>query len=184
LLQSLNADLLSHDSATLTLDRWCAGHHLADPATVTAERVHDVDKTPTAAQRELLHVSPTEPVGYRRVKLHCGGHVLSEADNWYVPSRLTADMNQALDHSDVAFGRAIQGLHFQRHTLTATLLWMPLPEGWEMNVTTNFAHSGTLAIPPYVLQHTAVLSLPDGTPLSTLTETYTAEVLAFPQPKP
>jgi hypothetical protein len=184
LLQSLNADLLSHDSATLTLDRWGAGHHLADPATVTAERVHDVDKAPTAAQRELLRVSPTEPVGYRRVKLHCGTHVLSEADNWYVPSRLTADMNQALDHSDVAFGRAIQALHFQRHTLTATLLWMPLPEGWEMGVTPNLAHSGTLAIPPYVLQHTAVLSLPDGTPISTLTETYTAEVLAFPQPKP
>jgi hypothetical protein len=29
-----------------------------------------------------------------------------------------------------------------------------------------------------------VLSLPDGTPLSALTETYTAEVLAFAQPKP
>src|ERR1700735_1188653 len=56
LLQSLNADLLSHDSATLTLDRWCEAHHLADPATVTAERVHDADKAPTAAQRELLHV--------------------------------------------------------------------------------------------------------------------------------
>jgi hypothetical protein len=184
LLQSLNADLLSHDSATLTLDRWCAGHHLADPATVTAERVHDIDKAPTPAQRELLHVSPTEPVGYRRVKLHCGSHVLSEADNWYVPSRLTADMNQALDHSDVAFGRAIQALHFQRHTLSATLLWMPLPEGWEMNVAKRPAHAGTLAIPSYVLQHTAVLSLPDGTPLSALTETYTAEVLAFAQPKP
>src|SRR6201999_3275145 len=47
LLQSLNADLLSHDSATLTLDRWCGAHHLADPATITAERIHDVDKAPT-----------------------------------------------------------------------------------------------------------------------------------------
>jgi hypothetical protein len=28
LLQTLNADLLSHDSATLTLDRWCAAHRL------------------------------------------------------------------------------------------------------------------------------------------------------------
>src|SRR5580698_6073942 len=178
LLQSLNADLLSHDSATLTLDRWCAAHHLADPPTITAERVHDVDKPATAEQRELLHVGPTEPLGYRRVRLHCGAHVLSEADNWYVPSRLTADMNQALEHSDIAFGRAIQALHFQRHTLSATLLWMPLPEGWEMNVAKRPAHAGTLAIPSYVLQHTAVLSLPDGTPLSALTETYTAEVLA------
>jgi chorismate-pyruvate lyase len=182
LLQSLNADLLSHDSATLTLDRWCAVHHLADPATVTAERVHDVDKQASTDLRELLHVSISEPVGYRRVRLHCGTHVLSEADNWYVPSRLTAAMNQALDHSDIAFGRAVQALQFQRHTLTAKLLWNPLPEGWEMLLLPAAEHSGTLRIPPLVLQHTAVLSLPDGTPISALTETYTAEVLAFPEP--
>jgi hypothetical protein len=184
LLQSLNADLLSHDSATLTLDRWCAAHHLADPATVTAERVHDVDKPPTAAQRELLRVGPTEAVGYRRVRLHCGTHVLSEADNWYVPGRLTPEMNQNLDHSDIAFGRAVQALQFQRHTLTATLLWMPLPADWETKAPTIPAHSARLEVPRYVLQHTAVLSLPDGTPISTLTETYTAEVLAFAQPGP
>jgi chorismate-pyruvate lyase len=184
LLQSLNADLLSHDSATLTLDRWCASHQLANPATITAERVHDVQKPATDAQRELLHVSRTEPLGYRRVRLHCGAHVLSEADNWYVPSRLTQDMNQALEHSDIAFGRAIQTLLFQRHTLSARLLWSPLPEGWEMSAPEPSKHSATLSIPPYVLQHTAVLSLPNGTPISTLTETYTAEVLAFPEPTP
>ena len=32
LVETLNADLLSHDSATLTLDRWCADHRLAEPA--------------------------------------------------------------------------------------------------------------------------------------------------------
>ena len=182
LLQSLNADLLSHDSATLTLDRWCASHHLADPPTITAERVHDIDKPATAEQRELLHVSPTEPLGYRRVRLHCGVHVLSEADNWYVPSRLTADMNQALEHSDVAFGRAIQALKFQRRTLSTNLLWAPLPAGWEMASAPVSGHSARLEIPPFVLQHTALLSLPDGTPISALTETYTADVLAFPEP--
>jgi hypothetical protein len=116
------------------------------------------------------------------VKLHCGTHVLSEADNWYVPSRLTAAMNQALDHSDIPFGRAVQALQFQRHTLAAKLLWTPLPEGWEMLLLPATAHSDALRIPPFVLQHTAVLSLPDGTPISTLTETYTSEVLAFPEP--
>ena len=39
LIESLNADLLSHDSATLTLERWCADHRLADPARIVAERV-------------------------------------------------------------------------------------------------------------------------------------------------
>ncbi len=59
LLQSLNADLLSHDSATLTLDRWCAAHQLATPATIVAERIRNVYKPPTAEQREQLKVSAT-----------------------------------------------------------------------------------------------------------------------------
>jgi chorismate-pyruvate lyase len=182
LLQTLNADLLSHDSATATLDHWCAAHNLGDPPTITAELVHDADKPATAAQRELLHVSATEPLVYRRVRLHCGSHVLSEADNWYVPGRLTADMNQTLQHSDIPFGRAIQALHFQRHTLSAELLWAPLPEGWELTGPTA-ERDNKLVIPANVLQHTAVLSLPDGTPISALTETYTSEVLAFPEPR-
>src|SRR5215472_9399988 len=68
LLESLNADLLSHDSATLTLDRWCATHELASPARIIAERVHDVDKPPTAEQRRLLNGGAAEPTPYRRVK--------------------------------------------------------------------------------------------------------------------
>ena len=41
LLQTLNADLLSNDSATLTLDRWCESHRMATPPKIVAERVHD-----------------------------------------------------------------------------------------------------------------------------------------------
>ena len=39
LLQTLNAELLSHNSATLTLDRWCAAHRLASPARIVADCV-------------------------------------------------------------------------------------------------------------------------------------------------
>ncbi len=132
LLESLDADLLSHDSATLTLERWCDAHRLAAPPTIRAERVLGVDKPPGEEQRRLLGVGASEPLRYRRVRLACGAHVLSEADNWYVPARLTPEMNQVLDTSDVAFGRAVQALAFQRRTLSAELLWHPLPEGWEM----------------------------------------------------
>jgi chorismate-pyruvate lyase len=182
LLQSLNADLLSHDSATLTLDRWCGTHRLAEPAKITAERVRDVNKEPTAEQREILGVSATEPVRYRRVRLKCGERVLSEADNWYVPARLTSEMNQALDTSDIAFGRAVQALKFRRRTLSAELLWSPLPEGWEMAPRTRMKTARVLEVPPQVLQHKAVLTLPDGTPFSEVVETYTSEVLGFPEP--
>jgi hypothetical protein len=53
----LNAELLSHDSATLTLDRWCAVHQLASPAHIAAERVNGVYQAPTDEQRQLLGVS-------------------------------------------------------------------------------------------------------------------------------
>ncbi len=182
LLQSLNADLLSHDSATLTLDRWCGAHRLATPAKITAERVRDVDKQPTAEQRELLGVSSAEPVRYRRVRLRCGDRVLSEADNWYIPARLTPEMNQALDTSDIAFGRAVQALQFRRRTIAATMLWAPLPEGWEMAPSSRMKSARALEVPPQVLQHKAILSLPDGTPISEVVETYTSEVLGFAEP--
>ncbi len=183
-LQTLNADLLSHDSATLTLERWCAAHRIASPAVVVAERVHGVDKPATPTIIAALKVSADVPIGYRHVRLRCGNRVLSEADNWYVPSRLTADMNHALDTSDVAFGRAVQALHFTRHTLAADLLWSPLPEGWDMRgLPSSPRGSARMRIPGHVLEHRAVLSLPDGTPISLVVEDYTAEVLAFPPPR-
>lgn len=182
LLQTLNADLLSNDSATLTLDRWCETHKMAATAKIVAERVHDQDKDPTPEVRKLLGIETSEPVRYRHVRLHCGAHVLSEADNWYVPARLTPDMNKVLDTSDTPFGRAVQALHFHRHTLSAQLLWSPLPSGWEMGRTLGTSGRGALTIPAETIQHRAVLSLPDGIPFSVVVETYTNEVLSFPPP--
>lgn len=180
ILQTLNADLLSHDSATLTLDQWCADHRLADPPKVIAERVRDIVKQPTAEQRKILGVGDNEQIGYRRVRLKCGDHVLSEADNWYVPGRLTPEMNRQLDSSDIAFGRAVQDLHFRRQTLSAELLWNPLPSGWDMGAPVPENGNAPLDIPPYVIAHRAVLLLPDGVPISLVVETYTGAVLDFP----
>jgi hypothetical protein len=77
----------------------------------------------------------------------------------------------------------VRELHFRRHTLSARLLWMPLPPGLEMNATAAEHSSGTLRVPAEVLEHRAVLTLPDGTPFSEVIETYTGNVLAFPTPQ-
>ncbi|HEV7480866.1 MAG TPA: hypothetical protein VGO05_11380, partial [Roseiarcus sp.] len=130
-----------------------------------------------------LDVKPDEPLGYRRVRLKCGDHVLSEADNWYVPARLTPEMNHVLETTDTPFGKAVAALHFRRHTLSADLLWRPLPRGWEMGATPAPQEADALMIPDHVLEHRAVLSTPDGEPFSEVVETYTSEVLAFPSPK-
>jgi hypothetical protein len=183
LLQTLNAELLSNSSATLTLEHWCAVHRLASPPRIVAERVPDMDKPASPEQRQELGVTPTEPVRYRRVRLRCGTVVLSEADNWYVPGRLTQEMNGLLDTTDMPFGRVVQALHFQRHTVSSRVLWRPLPEGWEMDATAVNDDSPAQPMAPKVLEHRAVLSLPDGTPFSEVVESYSANVLAFAVPR-
>jgi chorismate-pyruvate lyase len=183
LLQTLNVELLSHDSATATLERWCDSHRLATPPRIVAQRVPGADRPASEALRRELGATPDEPVRYRHVKLMCGTVLLSEADNWYLPGRLTLEMNRLLDTSDTPFGRVVQALNFQRHTISAQLLWSPLPEGWEMNPAGVARGAGKLRMPAAVLQHRALLTLPDGTPFSEVVETYCGNVLAFPVPQ-
>jgi chorismate-pyruvate lyase len=189
LLQTLNAQLLSNDSATLTLERWCAVHRLVAQPRIVAERVRSIDKSPTEEQLRELGASVNDPVRYRRVKLFCGTVLLSEADNWYLPERLTPKMNELLDTTDMPFGRVVQDLHFRRRTLSASLVWPPLPEGWELEAAqrpqrplSETENSATVPLPARVLVHRALLTLPDGTPFSEVVESYTGNVLAFPSP--
>jgi hypothetical protein len=179
-LQTLNAELLSHPSATLTLERWCGAHHLAALAKIVAHRVQGEDKPLPPDGRTLLGIGPDEPVRYRRVQLACGDTVLSDADNWYVPSRLTAAMNRQLDSTDVPFGKVVQPLHFRRQTLSAELLWSPLPQGWDSGAALPPASSRPLAIPAHVLQHRALLYTQGNLPFSLVVDSYTASVLARP----
>jgi hypothetical protein len=96
---------------------------------------------------------------------------------------LTPEMNRVLDTTDTAFGRAVQALEFRRRTLSAKLVWSPLPQDWEMGAPLPERRGTTLTIAHQVLEHRAVLTLPDGTPFSEVVETYTGEVLAFPEPR-
>lgn len=181
-LQTLEIELLTRDSATLALDDWCAAHRIDAPGSkIVADRDYSVTKAPTADQRRQLGVSDQEPIRYRRVRLRCGSHILSKADNWYVPSRLTPAMNAALDHSDIAFGRVVQPLHFRRQTLSARLLWSPLPIGWDRG-TPIVGATPTLEVPEHVIENRALLVTPTGTPFSEVIETYTRTILDFAPP--
>lgn len=148
---------------------------------VVARRDRKASKPLPVDLRRALGIDAATPVRYRRVQLACGDHVLSEADNWYLPRRLSAAMNQTLDHSDTPFGKVVAPLHFRRHTLSARLLWSPLPEGWEMHGL-PVAGKQPLLLPHHLLQHRALLEDVQGRPFSALVETYTEQVLAFPPP--
>ncbi len=186
LLEELRSALLSENSATLTLEHWCATHGLAGgqpagAATIVAKRDPSRTLPLQPSDRARLQAGADEPVRYRHVRLTCHGHLLSEADNWYVPARLTPAMNRQLDATDTPFGRAVQALGFSRTTLSSRLLWQPLPPDWI--AAAGPAPSATaLQIPDALIENRAVLRRRDGVPFSLVVETYRRGLLDFAAP--
>jgi chorismate-pyruvate lyase len=183
LVETLNATLLAARSATFTLDKWCADHKLGDETTIRARLMREVDKPITAKQRRRLQIGDDEPVKFRHVELRCGDRVLSEADNWYVPSRLTAKMNQLLETTDIPFGRAVADLKPSRQTFAAEIFWRPLDDGWELRAPLADHPEQNLEIPPRLFEHRALLYTPDRMPIAEVDETYTRENLAVAPPR-
>lgn len=179
LLQTLNAELLSGTSATRTLEEWCGEHRMAAEPKVVAIRVAGARMEPGGEVLQRLDVRDAAEVAYRRVELRCGAHVMSEADNWYVPARLTPEMNALLETTETPFGKAVQALHPYRRTISVTTLWSPLPRGWELQPPTRSHASRKLVLPAYVFEHRALLLTPDNRPFSEVVERYRSDVLAF-----
>jgi chorismate-pyruvate lyase len=182
LTQTLNAEILVSASATQTLEQWCRDHEMAADPVIVAHVVAGAPKVPTAEQLQRLQVAGAGDVKYRRVELRCGTHVLSEADNWYVPGRLTAEMNHALETTDTPFGRAVRPLRPYRRTFAVTPLWSPLPAGWERQRRPK-AQAGerakALLLPAALFEHRAILYTSEHQPFSEVHERYQAQVLAF-----
>lgn len=183
LVETLNATLLAARSATFTLDQWCADHKLAGETRIRARLVRGIDKPISAEQRDRLQIDENEPVKFRHVELTCGARILSEADNWYVPSRLTAEMNRLLETTDTPFGRAVADLKPFRRTFAVEVHWKPLEDGWEMRRPPADHPERELAIPPKLFEHRALLLTPDLKPISEVDENYTRENLAFAPPR-
>ncbi len=160
LAQTLNDEILASASATLTLEQWCRDRQLAANPTVVAELVRGVEKAPAPEQRARLGVAADEAVRFRHVRLRCGTHTLSEADNWYVPARLTADMNRQLDTTDTPFGKVVQPLQPYRRTFSVKMLWF-----------------GGTPVPDALFEHRAVLYTRDERPFAEVDEIYQRQIL-------
>lgn len=158
-LDRFEATLARHHSATSALEEWCVAEHIAASPDIRALKDQGVELTASAETRATLRVGPEERLGYRHVQLACGGKVLSVAHNWYVPSRLTPEMNAALEGGDAPFGKVVAPLNYTREE-------RPAHRGGDAA-----CPSGTL------LTKGAVLRLPDGTPISLVIECYTEEIL-------
>ena len=133
-------------------------------------RILHYGKTESAPFYDPLYTA-LEAAGYTRDKnIRVAGY----------DSRLTPDMNHQLDTSDAPFGKVVQPLHFRRQTLSAELLWSPLPEGWDGGATLPASSDKPLTIPDHVLQHRAVLYTGSNQPFSLVVESYTSHVLRRP----
>jgi chorismate-pyruvate lyase len=190
LLATLNSEILSSRSATLTLEQWCREHALAEPAVILAHRTDTVNQAPSATTRTDLKVSAQEELHYRRVELKCGERVLSVAENWYVPGRLTAKMNRQLETTQTPFGKVVQPLEPHRETIAVRMLWQPLAEGWERDPATVAPAPGSseapgkpLDLPSELFEHRAILYSARGEPIAEVDEVYQRDLLAFPQPQ-
>jgi hypothetical protein len=186
LIQTLNGELLASSSATRTLEQWCRTHALAEPAQLVARQIPASPAEPGAVVRAHLQVGADEPVRSRRVELRCGEHLLAVADNWYVPARLTPSMNRSLETTQLPFGKVVESLSPQRQTLAVTLLWSPLPEGWERAAAPIRPLPDTaaepLGIPAALFAHQAIVFNSQHQPLAEVHEVYQRDLLDFPEP--
>lgn len=183
LIETLNGRLLCAScTATEVLTKWCADHKLASEPVVHARRIPGPEKPVSAEQRQRLQIGPEEEVTYRHVELTCGGHVLVEADNWYVPRRVGPEINHMLMTTDTPFGRAVRDLKPTRENLAVVMFWKPLPDGWELAPPADANPEAALEIPLQLFQHRAVIYNAAHEPFSEVREIYTRELLAFGPP--
>lgn len=111
-IEALHKALLEADSATAVLERL-----LGTP--ISIRRLDGPAIPPSPEQRTRLQLEDATPWVHRRVVLLSGGDILSEADLWYSPARLTPAMIEALATTNIPFGRVVQNLHPKRTTLLA-----------------------------------------------------------------
>ena len=159
MIVAFEATLAAHDSATEALRTWCERRGMASPAQIMARPVSGAAARQPNRLRRLLGIGAHEALGYRHVELTCGNRVLSVAHNWYVPGRLTAEMNAALANTQLPFGRIAAPLAYRREPLE--ILAKP-PRGCPANT---------------ISAHRALLRLPDGQPLAYVLECYTSHNL-------
>jgi len=153
--------LAANPSATVALSQWCAARHIAPDPTIRATRIAtDPETPPSAAIYQALGLAHGTPLAYRHVRLTCGGVILSEAHNWYVPARLSPEMNAQLATTDTPFGKVVSPLGFIRQPLSAREgVDAPCPQGT-------------------ILSHRARLVLPSGAALAMVIECYTPANIA------
>lgn len=157
LIWALNTRLTAGATATETLLAWCDDHGLSQgPITVKIGQQFAPSVVPDDVL-SALELDLGEAIHYRQVQLMRGALQLAAAENWFVPQRLSADMNDTLIGSDDPFGRVVAPLQPSRRTLAAYL--QPRPD--------------------IILDQVAGILSETGTALAYVKESYFADLVSF-----
>ncbi|QRM32258.1 hypothetical protein [Microvirga sp. VF16] len=179
LVWALSTRLIASASATDTLLAWCEEHGLSHgPITVDVRQRFAPAIVPDEVMAALGPTAP-EAVHYRQVRLMRGSLALAAAENWFVPQRLTAAMNETLNQTSIPFGTVIAPLHPVRRTQVANawpLVAEPVEElPW-------FSGSADEPRPEIILEHKAMILTDSGTSLALVNELFFAELVSFASP--
>ncbi len=174
-LARFEAALRGSGSATAMLTRWIAGRIGRDDVSLTAHVRSIVPGALSPAMLERLEVRDARDVAYRRVWLTDAGRVYSIAENWYVPARLSPEMNARLTTDAAPFGRVVEPLEPVRETLFSQWLWSPASDG-------EGEGDGVPArMPPAMLRHAALVRAQSGATICEVNELYTRNIVSQPQ---
>lgn len=166
-LACFNALLSTSRSATATLTTWMTERSGRDSVSLTARPTrHGGAVVPSPAMIAHLEVNAPEDIICRRVRLMDGRRILSDALNFYVPTRLSESMQTLLRESDIPFGTIIAPLSPRRDTLLIERYW-PMGD----------APIERQRLPARLLRHDAIVRDASGVPLSLVSEVYTRNIL-------
>lgn len=169
LVRRLHHALLRASSATRVLEEWCTTYLGASEPRIAVDVATRLSVPADESVRSRLKVDDAGRIAYRRVRLIWEDRVLSEADNWYVPERLTVRMNTALEASTEPFGRVIAALKPYRTNVRASVLWQPDSQ--------SATPEQPIVVPDEILRHEALLYSLRGDPLAEVHERYRRDVL-------
>jgi chorismate-pyruvate lyase len=117
LLHALSERILRSNSATEELERWCGERAIGDGRIVALCARNAVPEICDDESLEALY--PCDVRGqtkFRSVQLATAGIVVVEALNWYFPGRLTLEMRETLETTNIPFGRVVKLLKPKRRT--------------------------------------------------------------------
>ncbi|QRM32991.1 hypothetical protein [Microvirga sp. VF16] len=181
LIQDLNARLIAGATATETLLAWCDEHGLSQgPISVACRQRHVLAAVPDDVKAALAPLA-SETVQFRQVQILRGPLPLATAENWFVPQRLAAGMEDVLQTTDLPFGTVIARLRPSRRTLAVQIRPLTADPSEDPS---RLSASGHHSQPEVILEHTTVILSETGTALALVTERFFSDLIAVAASKP